>query len=110
MPYGDLGFFVRLSGEGRRRRFARIRLVAGLADVGSVFDAVDVEDVVFNVEGEQRAIVAAPCAGRASVGAWVLDIKTDALGCEARDNVLQWRAVGQAVKGLGDKHNRPGPE
>ena len=33
---------------------------ARLVDVGSVFDAVDVQDVVFNAEGEQHAIVAAP--------------------------------------------------
>lgn len=33
--------------------------------VRSVFDAVDVQDVVFNVEGEQHAIVAAPCRSQA---------------------------------------------
>jgi len=30
-----------------------------------VFDSVDVKDVIFHVEGEQHAIVAAPCRAQA---------------------------------------------
>lgn len=62
----DNGPFVSLSwGEAPKWRFFPWVRLARLVYVGSVVDAVDVQDVVYNVEGEQHAIVAAPCRRQA---------------------------------------------
>lgn len=84
----------------------RVRLMR-LVYVGSVFNAVDVQDVVFNVEGEQDAIVAAPC--RAQAEQLIREGSAQQTGLSASGPVTNSTIAAAAFSGSRRKPSRGGP-